>query len=346
MRVDLEPSRSQSFTAPETSALELVPLGETRTDEHGAFDLQVGRLGDLTGYAEPDGTVSLLVSSLNDSVRVMQHLIVLPVLDGETSHFVWEVPDENIAASTARGRSSKPSKGDRVTLQLNSTEDVASADAGEITTMGVGGQNYCAGSYYWQRSDANVIKTWDRIMRAYTKTRVTGWRYEWQTGTNTQVDAAANIGTSGALVAAGYVSSASTSGGVNFVAGANYQMDARIEYDNRVWYLYCQDPGGTRYSGVYEWRPYAWTGGNSFGTLNTAIFNCPANSTSTITQQTWVTRSNTLQFSVGATLSTVNLRTSQTHSSQHALYMTPNGSASICGNTGYFTQGVPQVREV
>jgi hypothetical protein len=349
IRLDLEPSSTSSYSAADATAVELIELGQTRTDEKGFFAFQVARLSNLAGYEEPDGSVSLLLSSLGDGISVMQHIIARPIHGDDHTSFVWDTVDDHLANDFGEQKAQERTetrRGEAVRVHVASTSDQVSESGGEISTAGVSGGDYCPGSFYWQRSDANIIKTYDRINRAYIKGGIKTWLYEWSTSSNTQVDAAANLGSNGSLVTAGYVNVASSSGGVNFSASSNTQYDARVEYDNRVWYLHCYGGSGSYYSGVYEWRPYVWTGGAAFGSLNTAIFNCNSTYISYITQPTWVTRSSTLQFSVGATLSTVNLRTSQTHNETHKLTLTPSSSgAYVCGYNNYITQAT-QVREV
>lgn len=349
IRLDLEPSRA-SVGEPGVAS-ELVKLSDTKTDGSGEFTFRTRDLGDLTGYQESDGSVSVLVSSLGRAATVYQHLIMRPATKPGGA-WTMAVPDGDVTGRTpgavgaaTRKAFARSGKSAPVNVSLKAKRTPSKS---RYQAYGVSGQDRCGGTFYWQRSTANLSKQYVRVNRAYVKNRVK-WEYRWSNSSTTQVDASANVGSGGALVAAGYVNVQTSSAGMTSVADGNIQYDARREYNFYPYYLYCINgfTGATEYSGVYEWRPYSWTGASAFGSLNTAIFNCDSRFIGNLGGTTWSSRDATLQYSIGATLG-ANLRSAQTHNSSHSLYLylRPGYTgASICGYQGDFINAT-QVREL
>jgi hypothetical protein len=354
VRLDLQPSAKERRDVAHGVGLASLNLGQTRTNERGAFAFTVGDIRDRSGYVEPDGTVNLLVSSIGDGVTVLQRISAKPEVNDGATVFVWETEDERIAddygqarSATAHGRKGLPVK---VKLRSTRDEPVSAEPQGDVGTAGtdggVRGSDYCPGTFTWVRDDqSNITHTWDRLQRIYIKGGLSLWRYQWSTSSETQQDTVANVGSGGALVTAGYSKIASSAGGATWeYRSQSVQMDARAQYDNRVNYLYCLINGTWQYRNVYEWQPYVWTAYVGVGTLNTPIFNCESRYTIPLSgTEIWVSRDATLQFSVGTTLVGVNARTSQKHTTSHKL--TLNGYSQICGYLAY-PSTASQIREV
>jgi hypothetical protein len=374
IRFDLEPTGAAAMAASGDEGLDLVELAQEKTDGQGRFKVKAKNLGDLTGYVDETGASSILVTSFGDSASFFYHLRVLPSVDGK--RWKWETYDAKVAAGpNARalsaatseqdaGGAAAPDASDRRTMRekqqaeplmvdFTSQSPGDSGSGGEIGTMGVNGRDYCASGYTWRRDDQNGdIITYDRMQRAYTKSRVTSWTYKWATTNRTQRAVSANVGTDGKQIDAGFVSVQENTQGVDFNAGANTQMDARAHLANRPWRLYCHMTSYPyEYSAnIHEWRPVRWTGFSSFGTLNTTIFSCQAPYTGPMGKgTTWFASNSTLQFSAGANLAGVSLRTSTSTTdyrtnTSHRLELYTGTSATICGN-GNYPANSPQVRE-
>lgn len=337
VRFDLEPMRS--LTASRVPrATELVKLGEAVTDAQGRWSLQVNALGDLSGYREADGSSSLLVTAHGKDVQLLQHLQVkAPRAQGAA--WSWSSLDAELTAPAASGAGAAGAGPASIQLDLRAQR------APEVSPdMGVKGGGICAGSFYWDRSDANVIKTWDRVQRIFTASRTT-WEYEWDNENNTTVDAAANLGRGGALVRAGLTKIQTNSAGFRAVNGVKRSRDLVIQLDNRAYFLYCRDPGGSRYSGVYEWRPLSWTGGNRSAAPKYPIFKCNPRWAIRITFPTWTAQKSSHTYGVGAELAGVGLRVAQTNSSSHKLTFNPRARARLCGSNNYPVYA-RQVREL
>jgi hypothetical protein len=210
----------------------------------------------------------------------------------------------------------------------------------------VNGSLYCSYGYVWTRSDAQVITAYSRIQRIYTLTK-TSWTYAWSNAGNSQEDAAANLGSGGALVQAGLTKVQSVSAGVTFSAGHSANYDAAVQYDHRAYNLYCINPstGLTYYSGVYEWRPYMFTGGNTKLSPQYTIFTCNSAYKISISSTLWVAQTTSYTYTLGASYSGVGLHTKQTNSSSYKLTFVPTGTAYLCGSNSYPVSAV-QVREV
>lgn len=363
VRVDIEPASDYAAAQPSNVGVALVRLAETTTSGSGAFQLSAPAPSDLTGYVNNDGTVSLLITSAGSSGQLLRHVRAYPPT-GDDPTWRWADRDDAIAppgaaAGTAGQQQALTAGNDGGTganltglvlksTAISKTSALHLRQVAQAATAGVYGDDYCPGdTYYWTRSDANIIKTWDRIQRVYTMGKTT-WKYDWSTTSSTSVDAAANLGRGGALLTAGYVGVQTSSSGVNFSFGHNANMDAAVQFDNRPYYLYCHSvvSGKTWYSGVYEWRPYKFTGGNTHLSPKYAIFACNATYKAPISYPLWVARSTSYTYQIGATLSVANLRVAQTNNSSHTLTFTPGTSgAKICGKGDYPVYAT-QVREV
>jgi hypothetical protein len=355
IRIDLEPSGAEAMAAPTDEAVDLVNLGQDKTDGNGRFKFKVKNLGDLSGYTNEDGSASLLITSFGDSASLLYHLRLVPDSSGKR-RWMWDTYDNAVAAgpnavalkslasvNEEGGAPTDPSdkrslrekhRAEPLVVDLTSQAPGSNAGGGDVSTQGVNGSNYCSNGYQWRRDDQNEgIDTHNRLQRVYTKSGITKWEYNWSTTTKTQQDVSANVGYNGSQVAAGYVGVQSSSTGINFIRPANHQQDARAVMRNKPWRLYCSM---TSYpysysANVHEWRPAYYTGYNNFGALNTPIFNCDYRYEGQISNPTWVAKETTLQFSVGTNLAGVNLRTATSNDESHKLTLTPTGSPWVCG---------------
>lgn len=196
------------------------------------------------------------------------------------------------------------------------------------------GSRYCISTYYWVRSDANQINNEVDILRTRTgpSTRVA---YEWSSASKTATDSAANVGANRSLVAAGYTKTQQVASGGTWTwprQGGIVKFLAPYAY--RPYYLYCSNPytAFSYYSGVYEWRPFAYRGGTSKGPSET--WPCPAQNRVYLQQgdSFWVARETSSQVTGGANIGPVSLRRSQTNSTSHRLTFTSEiHTAGICG---------------
>jgi hypothetical protein len=359
IRVDLEPSRALANAAADDVGVELVPLGETRTSPSGRFKLNVSDLGDLSGYQEPDGSVSLLVVASAAGSDLMRHIIARPP-GRHGDAWTWEVPDDEVlegaepsgAPLETRGSPSQ-AKGKPIALRLQVKKDKSAGDIGPMMTDDQARtqcQNRYGGMYTnfaFARSGDFLQKTLNRVQRYYIKGGIAELSLRFADVSTTAQDAVANIGPSESMITVGYTRTMENRTAWNFPRPSNTQMDLRFEYDNMRYYLQCIDPINrqVRYPNVYEWRAQRWTTGSSYGTLNTPIFNCPSQYVTRFNGEMTVSRNTSLAFSAGTSVAGITARTTHTKTSSHTLFMkgTANG-AWVCGNTGY-VDTAQQVRE-
>lgn len=358
VRIDLEPAPSVAAAAPAGAGVALVRLGFATSDDQGRFRVEAQPLADLHGYVDRDGSASLLITSSSARGRLLYHVSAFPP-EGSAREWTWASPDPGVAAgpvspTRATGSlsaTSAPGPAGLTGLVLHTTDSPAApagGTAGSLAATAVAGGDYCPGvTYYWRRYDGAVIKNWSRVQRVFTKGR-TKWRYNWSTTASTMVDAAANLGKAGALVSAGFVHVQRASAGVDFSFGHQVDADAAVQFDNRPYYLYCHDvpSGKTWYSGVYEWRPYKFTGGNQHMKPKNAIFRCRAAYRIKIRDPLWVARSTSYTYSGGAKLSTISVRVKQQNDAYHKLTFVPKPApAWLCGSNDYPVYA-RQVKEV
>lgn len=380
VRVDLEPSERLAATTEAGVGLALIKLDEETTDTTGHFVLHANPLGDLTGYLNPDGTVSLLVTSSGADGQLLYHLRAYPPTADQPTWRWADVDDEVTSGATIPPTTAAGTLSTGATSLSGPATSGTAAGGGTLTGLTLRAQtaagassavtlarragvttaaatplasgnpaDYCVGtSYYWTRSDANIIKNYDRVQRIFTLNR-SHWDYDWSTTNNTSVDAAGSY-KNGALFTAGYTSVQNDSAGVNFSAGNNSNWDASVQFDNRAWYLYCRDSsygGKTWYSGYYEWRPYKFTGDNRNLDPKYAIFSCNAQWKIGIQNNLWVARTTTHTYQAGASIAGLGVRVKQENSQYHRLVFKPDSgsTAYLCGSDDY-PVGARQVREV
>lgn len=358
LRADLEPTRAAQLAAGTDAGAELAKLDEAVTDGQGRFVFKASALGDMSGYVEDDGSVSVLVTSTKGEHNLMYHLTAFPDPAGRAP-WNWKNKDSKVADDSqvdeptrhaARGLG-RGNGAIGVKLTDKNANPEAPPGSDERGFDGYNGADGCYSyeTYYWVRIDSpnQVIFTNARLQRAYNQSRMVQWKYDW-TNTNTNsVDSAANLGAGGALVAAGYVSVQTDANGTTFTRGTNQQADASVNYDNRPYNLYCSWAGSSRYSGKYEWRPFSWTGGTSYAALNTPVFTCNYTYRVKIATPVWLSQdaTRTMQYSYGSSLGGVNLRTISSVGSGYKITYTPGSvGAYLCGHGGYPVQ-VAQARE-
>lgn len=324
IRLDLEPDQSLASTVDQGVGVALIQLGSATTDARGRWVVSFPPLDDLRGYSS-GGSASLLVSAAG-AVELAYHVEV----SAELLQVPTTLPESEFDGSTV-------TTGFELTAQRFDESSTAAFFPSDVC----GG----ASTYYWVRSDVNIIRTMNRVQRIFTKDK-TKWRYNWSTTNETRVDAAINMGTGGALVSGGFVAVQSQSAGVKFKAGNSKNFDAAVEFDNRAWDLWCRPITGSDWlSSTYEWRPFKFTGGNDKLSPKYSIFSCNAANKVSISSETWVARTTTYTYGVGAHLSTVDLRVRQSNSSGHKLTFVPSGTAHLCGSNDYPIDAL-QVREV
>jgi hypothetical protein len=342
----LEPARDLTARAPHGAAFELVRLASAESDAQGDFTLRVPLIQDFTGYQDVhDGSLSLLVMGATDHVSVYRRLQVRPPADGGS---VWLMATADEVVSTTPVTAQQEGLEDCVARQIEDACIVRlSPPDRPLTSLHipatrtgartVDGRQYCPSSYYWARSDANNIVRDIDILRVRTGPAAE-MTFSWTSAKRTETDAAANVGTNGALVAAGYTKVQAVESGSTFRLPRHGGIKAaRVPYNFRPYHLYCIDSysGASRYSGIYEWRAYTYRLGGYFADSET--WPCPGDQNRVPLGPGVATRfaiNTTSQVSVGVSFPGVNLRRSQMHSDEHqirfeAFYDT--GTARICG---------------
>jgi len=339
----LDPATSVTSKTPEGVGLLSIKLASGKTDADGAFTLRAAGQGDWRGYAEPSGAMAITLLSMGNGGSMLHHLRLLPPR-GKNKDWTWKTPDENIVEPAPNPTGSKVDVGSRATttarvgrpvvgLKLKSHSQGGRAAA--PGTRGVYEYEYCGPFYYWVRSDANIIRTDTRIQRMTTNAKLFV-QYSWDNTNNTSHEAVANIGKGKALVGTGYTSSVNNSSGADWPKyGGNTHKDAVTEWDFRAYNLWCSPvTGPDYYSGVYEWRPYKWTGGTRVAApVNN--WSCQAKWTAPISVATWVARTTSSSYTASFTIGPVSGRSLQENSSGHKLTFTPSRNTSYCGSDDY-----------
>ncbi|NJP89398.1 hypothetical protein HCN51_08035 [Nonomuraea sp. FMUSA5-5] len=194
---------------------------------------------------------------------------------------------------------------------------------------------YCNSNegYFFALADIPVKRSYVTV-RAHATGPNTSATYAWGTTATTQIEAAANIATAGALAKVGFTNVQTVSAGINFEIGHFRPAHFQAEFDFRTWDLWCQNYTilETRISGKYEWRPYRFAGGNDIipGGGNQGV--CPdPDTTTSISSATWVARDTTWTRYGGVDFGTVKLDSRTTNGSNWKLTVTPERTASICG---------------
>lgn len=346
VRVDLEPAAARTAKVKAGVALGTVMLASGTTGDGGRFTLRTRPLGDLTGFVDPDGSVSPLVTSFSGRGNLLYHVRAFPPRE-PAAGWVWADPDTAVAApgaartarATGTGSSSEATAGSAPLTGLRFTAQGAAAPRstnGAAKTADVNESLECDGNYYyWSRYDGAIIKKLTRVQFAKTKDR-TKVTYNWSQSKLTTVDAAANLGVKGALVRAGLTKVALTKSGANFKLGHNRFKDMAVEFDYRPWLLTCvQQPGGYEYSsGVYEWRPFKFTGGHDKLKAKTG-FKCNPRWAVSITDDLWVARDTSYTYGAGVSYAGVSLRAQQTNSEGYKLTYIASKRAGLCGANAY-----------
>ena len=204
--------------------------------------------------------------------------------------------------------------------------------------MGVSGYEACGGTsfYYWARSDANIIRDWVSIARVHTDNQLSNFFY-WSNSEETEMEFVANVGYRGALATVGYGHSQVRTNGVTYSAGPYYWIDYLADWDFRAYNLYCGSGASPSYSysGIYEWRPYVWTGGSSYKNATGTLFSCTSSRTAQISYETWATRSSVVFWTNSFSIGGVGGRSRQTSTSEHKLTWRPSSATWWCGNNNY-----------
>jgi hypothetical protein len=345
VRVDLEPSRAVVHRQPKNVGAMSLQLARAATDSAGRFELRVPKLADpFEGFADQDGTVSLLVGSFGRTHSLLYHLRVRPpATDG--AGWTWASVDAAVIspqASTIRRSAKVRTQGLRA-LRLTAHRNAPRAKrAGGIDV----GEACSHNAWTWRKATGigDLERRWVNVQRIHTDNQIRA-RYEWSNTSNLETDAAANLGAKGVLVSAGFVRSETVSAGVDFTLPAFGYQDAQVDFTFRPYHLQCMNPitGHWYYSGKFEWRPEIFTGGNRFAKPYSAIFPCGQYVTP-IEQRLWVARTSSFTYANGVSLLGVTLRSRQTNSENHKLTYTASSPTWICGKDDWPTRA-SQVRE-
>lgn len=390
IRIDLEPSTITEKAADDSlgpqlglpvPALAMVKLGETRSKKDGSFSIRVTDLGDLSGYLEDDGSVSVLVTSSGaEGADVFRHLLLRPP-SGEQREWTWASADQQ---TTLPG---KPGEPVRVRLQGvdNSVSDslLADPDPRDVAALRQRGGsealasfnegNFCSGGIWWRSAPEGVYdqQVSVRVARIFNWYNVSS-SYTYRNGSKTEVSRVASF-SKGSVIGnfeggLGRTEDRSRSVAITQNFSPFTSADMAIDYVYRPHWLFCHVPSGFTYeserppngnpyfafSGAMEWRPEYPSGGGGAVSPAAGIFKCGFQGIISLSDSLEIDQGGTYTYNKsvsGAGLANsifgLSLTSQQTYSEDHKLtfFRKPGTNPQLCGRDNVFPPRARQVKE-